>query len=183
MVETSTSGAGGINPDFAGAWLTRFLAAWHSHDPDELPALCVDDVLWEDPFIHPDGVAHGTGEVRAWLGSIFRAFPDLRFELDGEPLVSLDGTRVAAVWRGAGRMTGPLDPPGFGPTGQPTELTGVDVHSFRDGKLAHVLTITDLNAAGRELGAVPPAGSRREKLVVALQRAMAARMRRSPARG
>jgi steroid delta-isomerase-like uncharacterized protein len=160
-------------------WLDRFLEAWHSHDPDSLPSLCTDDVLWEDPFIHPSGVAHGKEEVRAWLASIFRAMPDVRFELEGEPLVSLDGTTIAAVWRGRGRMTGPLDPPGFAPTGHTAVLRGVDVHSFRDGKLAHVLTITDLNAAGQQLGAVPPPGSRREKAVVALQRLNARRMHRT----
>lgn len=160
-------------------WLGRFLEAWHSHDPDRLPSLCTDDVVWEDPFIHPSGVAHGKDELRAWLASIFRAMPDVRFELEGEPLVSLDGTTIAAVWRGRARMTGPLDPPGFAPTGRTAELRGVDVHAFRDGKLAHVLTITDLNAAGQQLGAVPPPGSRREKAVVALQRLMARQMRRS----
>ncbi len=56
-------------------WLEQFLEAWHSHDPDRLPSLCTDDVLWEDPFIQPSGVAHGKEEVRAWLASIFRAIP------------------------------------------------------------------------------------------------------------
>jgi len=159
-------------------WVQRFVDAWHWHDPERLASLCTDDVLWEDPFIHPGGVAHGKDELRTWLASIFRAMPDLRFDVEGEPLVSLDGTTIAAVWRGTGTVTGPLDPPGFAPTGQQAELRGVDVHTFRDGILAHVVTITDLNAAGRQLGAVPPAGSRREKAVVVLQRLNARRMRR-----
>lgn len=179
MAET-TVGQGDVRDEGAvRKWLERFLEAWHSHDPDRLPSLCADDVVWEDPFIHPSGVAHGKGELRGWLASIFRAMPDIRFELEGEPLVSLDGTTIAAVWRGRGRMTGPLDPPGFAPTGHTAELRGVDVHSFRDGRLAHVLTITDLNAAGQQLGAVPPPGSRREMAVVGLQRLNARRMRRT----
>ena len=159
-------------------WVRRFLDAWHSHEPERLAELCTDDVLWQDPFIHPGGVAHGKDELRRWLASIYRAMPDVRFEVEGAPLVSLDGTTIAAVWRGTGTVSGPLDPPGFAPTGQRAELRGVDVHSFRDGKLASVLTITDLNAAGQQLGAVPPPGSRREKLVVALQRLNARRLRR-----
>jgi hypothetical protein len=95
--------------------------------------------------------------------------------------VSLDGTTIAAVWRGSGRMTRPLDPPGFAPTEHTVELRGVDVHSFRNGKLAHVLTITDLNAAGQQLGAVPPPRSRKEKATVALQRLNARLMRRTAA--
>jgi steroid delta-isomerase-like uncharacterized protein len=183
MAQTSTGAEDLRDQQAVREWLQRFLDAWHSHEPDRLTSLCTDDVLWEDPFIHPTGVAHGKEEVRAWLASVFRAIPDLRFELEGEPLVSLDGTTVAAVWRGHGRVTGPLDPPGFAPTGQPAELRGVDVHSFRDGQLAHVLTITDLNAAGQQLGAVPPAGSRREKAVVALQRLNARRLRRQGSTG
>ena len=176
---TSTSIAPDLRDEEAvRGWIQRFVDAWQSHDPERLAALCTDDVLWEDPFIHPDGVAHGKDELRRWLASIFRALPDLRFELEGEPLVSLDGGTVAAVWRGVATVTGPLDPPGFAPTGQKAELRGVDVHSFRDGLLAHVLTITDLNAAGQQLGAVPPPGSRREKVVVALQRLNARRLRR-----
>lgn len=107
-------------------WVQRFVDAWHSHDPERLASLCTDDVLWEDPFIHPGGVARGKDELRTWLASIFRAMPDLRFDVEGD----------------------------------------------------HVVTITDLNAAGRQLGAVPPAGSRREKAVVVLQRLSARRMRR-----
>jgi steroid delta-isomerase-like uncharacterized protein len=169
---------GGLTDEFARGWVDRFLVAWHSHDPDQLPALCTDDVRWEDPFIYPSGIANGKEPVRSWLASVFRAFPDLRFDVIGEPFVSLDRTRVAALWRGTARMTGPLDPPGFGATDQPVELVGVDVHGFRDGLLAHVVTVTDAAAMGRQIGAVPPAGSRRERMVVALQRLAARRMRR-----
>jgi steroid delta-isomerase-like uncharacterized protein len=178
MAKTSVKGSGGLSEDFAREWIDRFLAAWHSHDPPALPALCTEDVQWEDPFIYPNGVAYGKGELQAWLASVFRAFPDVRFEIEGEPFLSLDRARVGAVWRGIARMTGPLDPPGFAATGQQAELVGVDLHSFREGQLAQVLTITDLNAVGRQLGAIPPPGTLRERMVVALQRLSARRMRR-----
>jgi predicted ester cyclase len=175
MTETAASQRSTISDEFARDWVPRFLAAWHSHDPDQLAALATEDVRWKDPFIYPKGVAHGKDELRRWLASIFRAFPDIRFESPGEPMISLDRTRLAFEWAGAARMTGPLDPPGFAPTGATTTFHGVDIHSFRDGLVAEVITATDVSAVAGQIGAMPPPGSIGEKLGVGLQRLTAKR--------
>ena len=38
--------------------------AWHSHDPEQLAQLSVDDVLWEDPFSYPAGALRGRDALR-----------------------------------------------------------------------------------------------------------------------
>jgi hypothetical protein len=102
----------------------------------------------------------------------------MAFEVTGQPLVSLDRTRLAAVWLGRGHMTGELDPPGFAPTMGAVELRGVDIHEFRGEQLAHVVTITDVGSMARQIGAMPPPGTVTEKVGVQMQHLMARRLRR-----
>jgi steroid delta-isomerase-like uncharacterized protein len=165
--------ASAISDQFAREWMGRFLGAWHSHEPEQLVALSAEDVLWEDPFIYPSGALRGHDDLRAWLRSVFRAFPDVTFDVVGEPFVSLDRERIAAHWTAQAHMSGPLDPPGFAPTMGELELSGVDIHEFRDGRLSHVVTITDVSTVARQIGAMPPAGSFGEKLGVGLQKVTA----------
>lgn len=167
-----------ISDEFARDWPKRFLEAWNSHDPERLAWLTTDDVRWEDPYIHPSGVLHGKNELRAWLTSTWRAFPDLEFSLIGEPFVSLDRRRGAALWHGKATNTGPLDPPGFAPTGAVVEMSGCDVHAFRGGLLARVVTTTDVTSVARQIGAAPPPNSFGERLGVRMQQLAAHRLRR-----
>jgi ketosteroid isomerase-like protein len=175
-----------VTVEFARDFAHRFLAAWNSHDPQQLLALSTEDVLWEDPYIVPDGRARGHDAVHAWLRSVWRAFPDLHFSLldaeDGAPMSGLylsgDRTRVAAPWFGAGTMRGPLEPPGFAPTGRRIDQIGVDLWAFRGGKVCHVRTLTDVLAVARQIGAAPLPGSLGERLGVLLQHVAAWRSRR-----
>jgi hypothetical protein len=78
-----------------------------------------------------------------------------------------------------GTNTGPLDPPGFAPTGKSFVVDGVDHWWFRDGLVERYRADYDLNGALRQLGLVPQTGSRGEKALVFLQR-FASRLRRKP---
>jgi hypothetical protein len=167
-----------LTEEFARGWAAQFLDAWNSHDPQRLADLSAPDVRWEDPFIHPSGVLLGRGELVRWLTSVWRAMPDLRFRLIGDPFISLDRKQLGAAWAGTARFTGPLDPPGFAPTGSIIEMTGFDVHEFRDGLVSHVVTVTDVTAMARQIGAAPPPDSVGEKVGVAVQRLMAKRLAR-----
>jgi steroid delta-isomerase-like uncharacterized protein len=172
----ATETAGRITPEQARAWWARYLEAWNSHDADRVLALATDDIVWEDPSI-VGGVARGKPAVREWLESIWRASPDMTFEVVGESLVALDGTSVASVWRFTGHFTGPMEPPGFAPTGGPIELSGVDVHTLEGDRVQHVRTFSDTAELGRQVGALPEPGTRREKVGVILQRLTARRGR------
>ena len=91
---------------------------------------------------------------------------------------ALDRRHIGAAWVGCGRHPGRLDPPGFAPTGAFVEMSGFDVHELRDGQLCHVVTATDATSVARQIGAAPQPNSAGERLGLAMQRAMAARMRR-----
>jgi hypothetical protein len=75
-------------------------------------------------------------------------------------------------------MTGPLDPPGFAPSGGKVESRGIDIHEFRDGLIAHVYTATDVASVAGQIGAMPPPGTIGEKLGVNVQKLMARRLRK-----
>ena len=166
----------GIRPERAREWARRFVDAWNSHDPEQLLSLTTEDVIWEDPGV-PGGSLRGKAALRELLSSFFRAMPDAHFEAVGEPFISLDGTQLAGAWKGAGRFTGTLDPPGFAPTNGVIEMAGVDIHEFEGELIRRVHTVTDMMAIGRQLGALPTEGSVGERFGVLMQRLAARRLR------
>jgi steroid delta-isomerase-like uncharacterized protein len=150
--------------DFTQEWLD----AWNSHDPDRLLALMTEDIEYrDDGWPQP---MHGHADVRTFLESLWRAFPDMKFEVLTGPYVIPNEPRAAFHWRGRATHTGPLDPPGFAPTGRSWELDGVDFHEYRDGRVSRLRIAFDMMSATRQLGLLPQAGSGAERAVAAAQR-------------
>jgi len=114
-------------------------------------------VTWVDPHI-PGGVAEGKAAVFEWLISAWTAFPDMTFEMVGEPFVSIDRMRVAGAWRGTATFTGPHRS-GLKPTGARVEMTGVDVYEFEGNLIRRVVTETDTMLLLVQIGAMPAPGS------------------------
>jgi steroid delta-isomerase-like uncharacterized protein len=164
-----------ITPDLE-AFCARYLAAWNDHDAAAMEDLLTPDVVWEDPSL--PAPAHGIPAVQAFMRDAWVAFPDLRFDETDRPHLTVTGDQVALRWRMCGTMTGPLDPPGFAPTGRAIEIEGVDLWTMRDGRIARYSAFYDNNEVAIQLGIVPPHGSPGEKAMVALQRVQAAVMRR-----
>lgn len=103
------------------------------------------------------------GSYAAWFRNTFRAFPDMRFEvLD---LVAA-GEQAAVRWRATGTFTGPGKFEGLSPTGARVELEGLDLLTIRDGRIRSNYAYTNGTEIGRQLGAMPPAGSVGERLMV-----------------
>ena len=165
-----------VSAESARSFADNLLAAWNSHDPERLVALSDPAVGWEVPYI-PGGRLDGHDALREWLAGIWRAMPDLVFELDGPLHLAQDGRSVMAAWRGVASITGPLDPPGFAPTGQRVEMSGVDTHWVKDGRLVRVRTVTDVMAVARQIGAAPEPGTMAERVGVLVQRLAAWRLR------
>jgi predicted ester cyclase len=115
--------------------------------------------------------------VQEFMCTSFRAFPDLRFSEPDPPAMAVNGDTVLWAWHMEGTNRGAIDPPGFAPTGRTMQVDGVDQWAMRDGRIARYRAFYDMNDLARQLGIVPPPGSRAERGMVSLQR-LQARLRR-----
>ncbi|HET8600246.1 MAG TPA: nuclear transport factor 2 family protein [Segeticoccus sp.] len=160
--------------------LRRFVddwhAAWNSHDPRQVTALCAEDIEYSDP-LH-ETPRRGTHAIQEVVVLLARAMPDFRFASTALPL--FDSARGVAVvpWRCVGTMKGPLEPPGFAPTNGTVSFDGDDHWTLLAGRLTSCRVLYDQYAVARQIGAVPPADSRGERLGVWLQRLAARGLRR-----
>ena len=167
MAETTTAPEI-VTTDWAEEFFERYLAAWRSHQPERLLELMTDDIVYDDSS-WPETM-RGHAEVREFLDFIFRGWPDVSFERVGGALVASDGPRAAFWWRGHGTNSGPIDPPGVPATGKRIEFEGVDLHEYRDGKVARLRIVFDMADLGRQMGLLPDRGSFGERAMVMLQR-------------
>jgi steroid delta-isomerase-like uncharacterized protein len=150
--------------------VARWLDAWNSHDPDRVLLLLTDDIearddSWPTPM-------RGHDQVRKFLSALWRAVPDMAFELLAGPYVIPDEPRAAFHWRGTGSFTGRMDPPGFAPTGRRWQIDGADFHEYRDGRICRLRVVFDLMSVSRQLGVMPASGSRAERAMAAAQRGL-----------
>src|SRR3954451_24830766 len=154
----------------------RWMQGRNAKDADALVALIADDLEYTDP-LWPETM-RTPDDVRAFTAACWRAMPDMHFT---EPLglfASQSGDAACAPWRMTATLTGPIEPPGFAPTGDRIELDGVDVFELRDGKIARLVTHYDGMNVARQIGVLPARGSRAEKASAKLQSLMAKRRRR-----
>lgn len=163
------------------AFLRRFVEDWVGAigrgDIEALLAKCTDEVRFKDPA-YPEPFV-GKAAVREILSAIFVAFPDMTFRLLGDPFLTLDGVRAGIRMEITATMSGPLDPPGFAPTGTPIRVDAVELYEFRDGLASGIELIFDMLDLGRQIGAAPEAGSAADRLGVRMQRRKAKRLRRA----
>ena len=101
---------------------------------------------------------------RAYFEELFAAIPDSRHEvLD----VIAEDDRVAVRWRLTGSFAGrPYQ--GIRATGQPIVQEGVDVLTVEEELIRSNHAYWDDAATARQLGLMPPRGSRRERALLAL---------------
>jgi steroid delta-isomerase-like uncharacterized protein len=150
--------------DFAKRWE----AAWNSHQPERVLELMTEDIVYDDSAWPTTMRSHD--DVRAFLDWVWRAMPDLNFETVDGPFLIPGQPKAAFYWKGTGTLTGPLDPPGFAPTGARLEFEGGDFQEYRDGRVARLRIVLDMMDVGRQMGLLPKAGSQVEKAGAAAQR-------------
>ena len=165
---TDVTQAHEFDPAWVDDFIKRWAAAWNSHEPERLLELMTDDIVYDDSAWPT--TMRGHADVRAFLDHAWRAFPDLRFEVAGGPYVAPGRPEAAFHWRGSGTNTGPVDPPGFAPTGKRVEFDGADFHEYRDGRVCRLRIVFDMMDVGVQLGTLPPPGSAVEKAGAAAQR-------------
>src|SRR3954451_14081737 len=121
-----------LDEAFLRDFAERFGAAWNSHDPKQVQALCTEDVEYHDPTL--PAPLHGWAGIAEVVNALATAFPDYRFEDLEPPYATPDRPKAIAPWRFTGTMTGPLGP-GFAPTNGRVEFSGIDEWEFRGDRL------------------------------------------------
>lgn len=116
-------------------------------------------------------VLHGVEELRvpdemqAWFRALFTAFPDFRFEvLD----VMSSGEKAAVRWHATGTFNGSGSFVGLRPNGRSVDVEGCDVLTVRDGKVVHNDAYLNGAEMVRQLGVLPPLGSKPEAAMLSL---------------
>jgi predicted ester cyclase len=120
---------------------------------------------------HPDGHGEIHGlvrltiphELRSWFSNLFTAFPD--FSMTVLDLVAY-GDRAAVRWRVDGSFTGPTRFEGLTPTGAEVTMEGLDLLTITDGLIRENNAYTNGADLARQLGALPPADSVGERLML-----------------
>ncbi len=158
----------------AEAIARRYFEAISNQDLDEALA------CWEPGVINhiaPVGELRVPDQVRQYFESVYAAMPDFNYEI--VDLVT-DGERVAVRWRLTGTFKGkPFQ--GIRPTGVRIHGEGIDMVRIENGKIQRNDSYWDDTHIGRQIGILPPKGSRTERVMTGLfnvRTALAARLRR-----
>jgi hydroxyacylglutathione hydrolase len=136
----------------------RYFDAVAARDLDAALALWapggVERIVGQREVTAPDGIRELQNELNG-------AFPDLTWEvLD----VIGNQTRVAVRWRARGTFAGPGSFQGFVANGAHLEMEGCDVLTINaEDKIERLDAYLDSGDVARQLGVLPPAGSRAEQ--------------------
>lgn len=151
------------------AHFEALITAFNEHDIDKIMTFFSPDVTWEDPSLPKPTV--GTTEARETVAAIFTAFPDLHFDPKTlKVLVAPDGKTAMSSWTWTGTMLGPIDPPGYAPTGKVATVPGVCVYELEDGLVRRHMVVYDVLGMLQQLGLMPETESISVKAMVGAQR-------------
>jgi steroid delta-isomerase-like uncharacterized protein len=138
-------------PDSAAALeaaIERYNAAWNAHDLDAIVAMHAPDMVFAN---HTAGESASGEDVRAHIGSIFAAWPDIRF--DTERLYVRDGL-VAQEWTASATHTETMRRGEIvaEPTGRAVRWAGADVIPFENGLVKRKDVYSDSVSILRQVG-------------------------------
>lgn len=146
-------------------------------------ALDARDLVRFRELLHPEaedrflavGTFTGRDAIVAFFEEMFAAVPDARLEVRR---VVAEGNVAAVEWTMRGTFGGgPFQ--GIRPTGKRVEIDGVDVIELRDGLQYRNSIYYDGATFARQIGMLPPLGSRADRFMLAL---FNARVRMRPRR-
>ena len=174
MPDQSTATVESLTHERARALFGRAYEQLNTREIKRVPEVFTEDIVFQDDA-WPETV-RGHAEMKRFLGALWTAFPDFRFELIDAYLGEAEGSAAAHV-RVSGTMNGPLDPPGFAPTGRRLVTDYGGFYQFEGERISRGRIIVNMNDAATQLGALPPPGSRGERAAVMAQRLQARLMR------
>ena len=171
--------------DVAKNLLAEWDAGWVARDPDALADVFTEDGSWEDPsLIRP---IQGRPELRGYFAAMMRAIPDIEVRQEEVLLNADDDSRMGSRWVIRGTFSENLESPqhmGFPlvATGDRVEFTGVALAILREGRVERIRQYVDMVSFQRQIGMLPPVGSRGERFLGRLQAFGARRRRKRNAR-
>jgi predicted ester cyclase len=176
MSADSARGSVSVDVSFLDPWAERWNRAWNEQDIEAIAAMCDEDIEVDDPAL-PQAL-RGKAGIRSFAADTFATFPDLRLEALEPPAPSRRGDGAWLSYRMSGTMDGHWKPLDIAPTGARVDFRGVTEWRFRGGLLVLWDTIYDNLAVARQMGIVPPQGSRGDRLFSRLQHLQARGRRR-----
>ena len=123
-------------------FVQRVIDAYNGRALEAFDTLLTDDVI----LVRDAEKAHGRDEFKAVLSRLFRAFPDLRYQIDD---VVVSGDRMVLRWEGRGTHQGEYL--GIQGTGRPITYRGITLYELRDGRIARAWVSADLLSLLRNL--------------------------------
>jgi len=152
-VQQATKRRRRISGETAETVAHRYFEAIGARDLDAAVAMWADggreNVRGQVDVTAPDG-------VRAFIGELLDAVPDLRFEIVS---TTTQDERCGVQWRLTGTFAGPGSLSGIAPTGHPITMEGFDLLTVRDGLIQSNDAFPDSIALPRQIGMMPPQGS------------------------
>lgn len=166
-----------LDPEVVEDFLHSYEGAWADHDADRIAAAFTDDAVFDDPALGGQTLLGREG-VRRFAAAIFEMTPDFEVVTLDRPSVSSARPWVLVPYRMSGTATGPWEFLDLAPTGRRFEVEGVDRWEMRDGLIARYMTFYDALDMSRQLGFLPPHGSRAEAAITRAQHLQARFQRR-----
>jgi predicted ester cyclase len=176
MTGDSPRGATAVDPSFLGPWAERWFEAWEGREVEAIAAMCDEGIELDDPAL-PEPL-HGRAGMESFVRDTFATFPDVRLEPLEAPVPSPRGDGAWVPYRMSGTMRGHWAPLDIAPTGARVDFRGVTEWRFRDGRLVLWDTTYDNLAVARQMGLVPPHGSRGDRFFTRMQHLQARGQRR-----
>lgn len=124
---------------------SAYTGAWNAHDGAGVARVVTGSYV--DPTL--PGPLRGD-DIATMVDGLCAAFPDLRFEETGPPLVA--GDRMVLQWRMRGTNSGAPLPGAPAATGGTVDLPGVDVVSLDQGQIRDVVGYFDQKTFVEQLG-------------------------------
>jgi len=136
--------------------------------------------MWTDATVErfPSSAVHGADDMAAYFEDLFAALPDLRMRVVA---LAENGEDVFVHWHMTGTHTGePFE--GLEATGRALAIDGMDHFVIRDGTIATNFVIFDQMQFARQIGLLPPDGSRADRATKAAFNAKTRLLARARAR-
>ncbi len=158
-----------VMPDVdARARVKDMFAAFNAHDVEKIAAMHTKSAVFDAPTLAQP--ARGRDAIATEVGRMFTAFPDIAFTV--KDYYVADNGHLAAWWEFTGTMTGPIDPPGYAPTGKRVLVRGACNYELKDGLFARHTVVYDAMDLLQQLGLMPGLDSPTAKLGAGVQRAV-----------